>query len=238
MTLVNDRTYTLEVPCKRGLLGMECTEADYKSWRKVATALRETVVKKILDGGFEGQNIRAITSWLLAWVDKDAEIGLVQKSLAFVRSATEGNPDLNFSRKLFGYLTPIDVYAGRFPPDPPFELAVAKSFGFPVSLGPTVLTMSLINYIREGYPFVEKGIDAGTLSQSDIAGELDLAQERPPGVINWIPLAIAGGSIIGGALIVAYFISIFVRARRGQVTLTGPITELGATYAKTRTGRR
>lgn len=237
MTLVNDLTYTLEVPCKRGLLGMECTAADYKSWRKVAVALRKTVVVKLLTGGFGGQNIRAITSWLMAWVDKDAEVNMTAKSWALLQSTRQADPDITFSRTLFGIATPVDVYAGKFPHDPPFELAVGKSLGIPVSIGPTALTMRLISYIREGYPFVETALDAGTLAQEDVAGELTQASARPPGVVNWIPLAVAGGAILGGTLVVAYFISLFVRARRGQVTVTGPITELGALAVKTRTKR-
>jgi hypothetical protein len=173
----------------------------------------------------------------MAWIDKEAPIGLVGRSLALMYSSREGDPGLIFTRVVFGFATPVDVYAGKFPRDPPFELAVGKSFGIPVSIGPTALTMRLINYIREGYPFVETALDEGTLSPDDVAGELHQATTRSPGVINWVPLAVAGGAILGGTMIVAYFISIFVRARRGQVTVTGPITELGKLAVQARKKR-
>lgn len=233
-TLVNDLRYTLDVPCKRGVFGMECTAEDYESWRRVAVALRQTIAVNVLIGAFPVDRVRAITSWLMAWVDKDAPIGLVQEALALQRSVREGDPDLKFPRKVFGMSTPVDVYAGRFPPRAPTEISVSGAFGMPISTGPTAVTKALVNYIKEGYPYVKKAVDAGTLPEEKVAGELELAEGRDPAVVNWIPLALVGAGILGTTFTVAYFISLFVRARKGQITATGPIADLGGTYAKVR----
>lgn len=231
-TLTNDLRYTLEVPCERGILGPKCTGDDYASWRRVAVGVRQTVVSKLLKGGFAGQNTRAISSWLLAWVGKDvaAKYGIVAQGLAYTRAATQADPDLSFQRSFWGVGTPVSTYAGRFPVEAPIDFQRGLD---PASwVGATAPTLALVDYIREGYPFVKEALDAGTISPSDVAGEVTIAEERTPGVVNWVPLAITGAGIFAGVFVVAYIVSLFVRAKRGEVTVTAPLIEAAGTAAK------
>lgn len=239
MRVVNDLGHTLDVPCDRGIFGWKCTNADYQSWRRMAVAIRRTVVQTYLKGGF-GSRAKAVSAWLTSWLSDGgamgSEIAGKYGTLAYVqgvaRSLKEADPDLTFKRELWGMGTPIESYAGRFPPDAPVEIQWGVD---PRNwVGATGATLALRDYVREGQAFVDEALDEGTLDESDLSGEHQRGDTREPQVVNWIPLAVAGVGIFGGVVLVAWTISLFVRARQGRVSATEPILQAAGTAAKLR----
>ncbi len=187
MSLVNDLNYSLETPCKEGILGRLCREDDYKSWRRVAVSIRKTV----LAGDYSDQPAvyGDVMSWLGEWVQPVAECGVLKWAPAAGAARQEADPDIKCGR----FPRTLRFWKGEYDPR-----------------GPTYneQTRLMIGYIKNGWSLVKKAIDEGAIDEDDISTELERAEVRPEEVKlpRWARYTLGGAIVAGVSIFVVWAI--------------------------------
>ena len=192
--LVNDMQRPLSSPCPVGGLGLrECGEPNYRSWRRVAIALRKTMI----DADWSRPGSVALhaesINWLRGWVDTAEAGNVVIAGIETSDAIKEADPEV--------------PETGRFP----FDLAWYQ--GSITTSGWTFVekTDQLVNYLKKGLQIYHDAVRAGAIRKK--AAELERAEERPA-PSRWIPIAVGVGVVAAVLAFGVWMYTSIVSARR------------------------
>lgn len=174
---VNDLLRPLSAPCRIGWLGPACDEANYRSWRRVAVGLRQTILggewSKASNDLFDRELL-----WLKKWVDASRPESVVTIAFDVKAALTEADPLLTLTAQF-----PRDLkwYQGEYQGESQWTYKRQ--------------TDALVAYIKTGKGIYEEAVRAGVITQK--SAELEQAEISKPGPRDYTPWLIRGGIVIG-----------------------------------------
>lgn len=194
--LTNDRKYTLDSPCPTGIFGVDnCSEDDYKSWRRVAVAIRST----LLSGDYSDHLdlFPLVQGWLAEWVVPVGECPLGKWIAAATRARSIANPD-------------FDRGCARFPPTLRFWDLRGAASGWTYN----EQVVAMVSHIREGYGLAVEALESGAVTELDAT--LERAKVRKPPTVPTGPwqYILAGGIFIALSAFGVWAYSTVALARR------------------------
>lgn len=175
--LVNDLLRPLSAPCRAGWLGPACDEANYRSWRRVAVGLRQTLLRGEWSRAPNELHERALL-WLKKWIDPSRAESPV--TFALDTAAAMNEPD------------PLVPETERFPRDLKWyqgEYQGESQWTYKKE------TDALVAYLKIGQEIYGEATRARVITQK--ATELEQAEISEPGSRDWKPWLIRGGVVIG-----------------------------------------
>lgn len=197
--LVNDKGNSLSSPCRTSIWGRMCTESDYKSWRKIAVALRWTLMNAEwaeASGALYEESI----GWLKEWVDLSEAGGVKEMVVALAAVLRDADPvlpggdlfpaDLSWWQGTIGVGTEGVIY--------------------------TQQTDALLNYIRKGNAIYDDALSKKIIKVKK--AELERAEERPAPTADWIKWGIGGAAILSVLGFGVWAYAEIVRARHSRET--------------------
>ncbi len=175
--LVNDLLRPLSAPCRISWIGPACDEANYRSWRRVAVGLRQTMLV--------GEWSRASTElyardllWLKKWIDPSRAESPVTTGIDMNAALKESDPIVPETERF-----PRDLkwYQGEYQGESQWTYKRQ--------------TDALVAYIKTGKQIYDEAVRAGVITQK--ATELEQAEISKPGPRDYKQWLIRGGIVLG-----------------------------------------
>lgn len=174
--LVNDMLRPTSAPCRVSWLGDECDEPNYKSWRRVAIGLRQT----LLDANWSKVSPdfhRRVVSWLKTWIDATRSDNMITTALDVVETMKSSDPSVPDTERF-----PRDLkwYQGTYTGESRWMFVPQ--------------TKALVAYIVSGKGIYDDAVRAGAIGQK--SGAMEQAEKTAAGPIDFRPWLIRGGLIM------------------------------------------